>query len=236
MKKILVPCDFSDSAKQAYKFAVDIASANSGEIFVVKVIDLTPVFADSLDTSPYYLHITSILKDLEETAWNDFEAMMKDIDAKNVKVTFVVEQGTVCQTLLKQIHKHEADLVIMGTHGVNGIKEFLVGSNAEKIVQCAPVPVFVTHHAQDITYIKNIIFPTQIDLNQTRLFEKIKVLQAFFNAKLHLLYIKTTEKSIPNEELETSLRNLAVFYNLSDYTINVRRYHNEEDGISQFAR
>ncbi|WP_221393561.1 universal stress protein [Dyadobacter sp. NIV53] len=41
MKKILVPCDFSDEAMQAYKFAWDIASANDGELIVLHVVDLT---------------------------------------------------------------------------------------------------------------------------------------------------------------------------------------------------
>ncbi|MBY0436446.1 MAG: universal stress protein, partial [Cyclobacteriaceae bacterium] len=39
MKKILVPCDFSAPAIEAFKFAVDIASRTNGEVHVLKVID-----------------------------------------------------------------------------------------------------------------------------------------------------------------------------------------------------
>ncbi|WP_165940242.1 universal stress protein [Dyadobacter psychrotolerans] len=235
MKKILVPCDFSDSARQAYKFAIDIAAANGGEVILVKVIDLTPVYVESLDSNPYYLHVTSVLKELEEDAWNDFEVFTKAIDAKNVKVTFVTEQGTVCRTLLNQIHKQEADLVVMGTHGVHGLKEFLLGSNNGKIVQCAPVPVFVIHHAQSFSRIKNIIFPTEIDLTQNAIVEKIKALQSFFNATLHLLYIKTPVNDDKMAELEMSLRNMARFYDLNEFTVNVREQNSEEEGILKFA-
>ena len=235
MKKILVPCDFSDTARQAYKFAIDIAAANAGEVIVSKIIDLTPIYVESLDSNPYYLHVTSVLKELEEDAWKDFERLQKSVDDKNVKVTFVTEQGTVCQTLLNQIHKQEADLVVMGTHGVHGLKEFLIGSNTEKIVQCAPVPVFVIHHAQSVSRIKNIIFPTEIDLTQNAIIEKIKALQDFFHATLHLLFVKTPVNNVKIEELEMSLHNMAHFYNLTDYTVNIREQNKEEDGIVRFA-
>ena len=235
MKKILVPCDFSDSARQAYKFAIDIAAVTSGEVIVVKIIDLTPVYLESLDSNPYYLHITSVLKELEDDAWNDFEIFTRAIDAKNVKVTFVTEQGSMLQTLLSQISKHQADLVVMGTHGVHGLKELLIGSNTEKIVQCAPVPVFVIHHAQKISSIRNIIFPTEIDLTQNALIEKIKSLQVFFDASLHLLHIKTPVDQVKTTELETSMHNMAHFYDLNNYTVCIREENKEEDGIIKYA-
>lgn len=40
MKKIQVPCGFSEEARQAYKFAWDIAIANEGELVVLHVVDL----------------------------------------------------------------------------------------------------------------------------------------------------------------------------------------------------
>jgi hypothetical protein len=40
MKRILVPCDFSATAKQAYTFALDIAKKTNAEVFVLKAIDI----------------------------------------------------------------------------------------------------------------------------------------------------------------------------------------------------
>ena len=235
MKKILVPCDFSDSARQAYKFAIDIAAVNSGEVIVVKIIDLTPVYLESLDSNPYYLHLSSVLKELEDDAWNDFEVFTQAIDARGVKVTFVTEQGSLSQSLLNQIQKHQADLVVMGTHGVHGLKELLIGSNTEKIVQYSPVPVFVVHHAQKISNIRNIVFPTEIDLAQHAMIEKIKALQVFFKARLHLLHIKTPVNEVKKSELEMSMQNMAHFYDLVNYTVCVLEENKEEDGIKKFA-
>lgn len=47
MKKILVPCDFSDSAVQAFKFAVEIANQSKGEILLLNVVEL-PVIHENV--------------------------------------------------------------------------------------------------------------------------------------------------------------------------------------------
>jgi nucleotide-binding universal stress UspA family protein len=40
MKKILVPCDFSEPAIEAFQFAIDLATHSQGSVTVLKVIDL----------------------------------------------------------------------------------------------------------------------------------------------------------------------------------------------------
>ncbi len=41
MKNILVPCDFSKPAEDAFRFAIDIAKRSGGEVHVLYVIDMT---------------------------------------------------------------------------------------------------------------------------------------------------------------------------------------------------
>ena len=234
MKKILVPFDFSPAAMHAYRFALDIAAGNEGEVIVLKVVDLTPVYIESLDANPYYINSMSILTELKQEARNDFEHLRRRIDT-NVPVRFEVEQGTVSQTVLKAIHQHDADLVVMGTTGTEGISELLVGSNTEKIVRSSPVPVFAIHKAQKVANIRNIVFPTTIDLDQRALLEKVKALQRFFHARLHLLYIKTPYPKQTDKELNESLERFAEFYGLTDYSIHIRHEPDEEEGILKFA-
>jgi len=235
MKKILVPCDFSDTARQAYKFALDIASANAGEVIVLKIIDLTPIYIESLDSNPYYVNTMSILAELEQEAKMDFENLKKHNGTANVPVTFVVEKGIVSQAILKHIHEQNADLVVMGTHGASGLKEFLIGSNTEKIVRTAPVPVFAVHRATPVSGIKNIVFPTTLDLTQNMLANKVKDLQVLFNAKLHILYVKTPTDPTSEKELKISLDNFAGFYGFENFTTHITHEYNEQDGILKFA-
>lgn len=235
MKKILVPCDFSDSAKLAYKFALDIASQNEGEIVVLKIIDLIPRYIENLDSNPFYSGSGSVVAELKAEAKRDFEKLNKTIDTKNVPVKFVVSQGTVSQTILKEIHKQSVDIVVMGTKGASGLKELLVGSNTEKIVRIAPVPVFAIHRATQVSRIKNIVFPTNLDLTQSTLIQKIKGLQSFFKATLRILYVKTPSERATDSEMKVSLENYAQFYGLENFSVHISHEINEQAGILKFA-
>jgi nucleotide-binding universal stress UspA family protein len=235
MKKILVPCDFSETARQAYKFALDIASQNGGAIIVLKIIDLIPKYIESLDSNPFYASSGSVLAELKAEAEKDFEKLDKAVNTKNVPVKFVVSQGTVSQTILKEIHSQSADMVVMGTKGASGLKELLVGSNTEKIVRVAPVPVFAIHRATQVARIKNIVFPTNMDLTQSKLIQKIKALQTFFKATLRVLYVKTPSERATDSEMKISLENYAKFYGLENFSVHITHETNEQAGILKFA-
>nr|WP_295922106.1 universal stress protein [uncultured Dyadobacter sp.] len=234
MKKILAPFDFSPSAMHALHFAIDIAAANDSEVFVLKVLEFTPLYIESINAIPFYADSASVLADLKEQARNNFEELRWVIDSR-VPVHFGVEQGALSQTVLQAIRQHEIDLVVMGTKGSSGISELLIGSNTEKIVRSSPVPVFAIHKQQKISAVRNIIVPTTLDYGQASLMEKIKMLQNFFHARLHLLFIKTPYVKETDHALHADLESLAQHYGLNDYVAHVRHEFDEEKGILKFA-
>lgn len=236
MKNILVPCDFSKASVQALRFAVEIASKSRGEVTVLHVINLTPNYIETLEINPYYVNSMSIQTELTQQAIRDFEELKKRLNTGETTVRFVVDRGLLSQVVLKSIHQHNADLVVMATKGTSGLSELLVGSNTERIVRSSPVPVFAVHKNQTVAQVKNIIFPTTIDLNKHALIEKVKTLQSFFKAKLHLLNIKTPESKQKDQELKTGLENFARFYELKNYSVVVKHGKTEEEGIIKFAR
>ncbi|WP_221393560.1 universal stress protein [Dyadobacter sp. NIV53] len=99
---------------------------------------------------------------------------------QSVPVKLLIEQGELHQTILKTIEENNIDLVVMGTKGAASLRELLIGSNTEKIVRTAPVPVFTIHQAMPVSRIKDIIFPTSLDLKQSVLIGKLKTLPGNF--------------------------------------------------------
>lgn len=234
MKKILVPFDFSPSAMHALHFAIDIAVANESEVFALKVAELTPLYIENINAIPFYADSASIMADLKEQGQNNFEEIRWVIDS-HVPVHFEVEQGVLSQTVLKAIHRHEIDLVVMGTKGSSGVSELLIGSNTEKIVRSSPVPVFAIHKQQKISAVRNIIFPTALDYGQASLIGKIKTLQKFFHARLHILFIKTPYMKETDHVLRVNLEGFAQHYGLTDYVVHIRHEFGEENGILKFG-
>lgn len=218
----------------ALHFAIDIAAANESEVFVLKVLEINPLYIDRIHAIPFYADSASVSDDLKEQARNDFEELRWVIDSR-VSIHFDVEQGILTPAVLKAIQQHEIDLVVMGTKGSSGITELLIGSNTEKIVRSSPVPVFALHKQQKISAVRNIIVPTTLDYGQALLMDKIKMLQKFFQARIHLLLIKTPYMKETDHALHANLESLAQHYSLTDYVAHVRHEFDEEKGILKFA-
>jgi len=237
MKKILVPCDFSAAARHAYRFATEIAAINNGEVIVVKAIELPNLYGNGMPGQPYsFVDPVAVISEWTQAAEKDFVMMQKAIGSTFANVSFRAETGGVTDTILQMIQAEEIDLVVMGTNGAGGLKEFFVGSNTEKIVRSSPVPVFAIHNALHVSDVKNIIFPTSLDLTQNTLVEKIKGLQQLFHAVIHVLYINYfTTTLISDSEAQASLESYARFYNLENYCLHVSRSANLEEGIASYA-
>lgn len=234
MKKILVPFDFSALSMSALRFAIELAEAAHGQVTALHVVSIAPVYLESRDPNVYSVGSAPILSELSREAIEHFARVKGELKT-SIEPGFRVEQGLLHQIVIKTIHETEADLVVMGTNGINGIAEVLMGSNTEKIVRSAPVPVISIHRGQRISQIRNIVFPTTIDLDQHRFIWQIRALQSFFGAHLHLLYVKTPDVKDTDKTLADMLGDLAEYYNLSEYSVHVTHASTEEKGVLKFA-
>lgn len=233
MKKILVPCDFSKPAINAFRFALDVAQQSKGTVHLLHVIEL-PVVHDTM-LMPVLNFEEPLLKDLSESTETRFEKITDKYKVEGVKVIFKTQFGAVSGMIQDYIGKESIDLVLMGSHGANGVREFFLGSNAEKMVRYSPVPVLVLK-----SYfkgpIRSIVFPNMLDTeDQEDLVMQVKALQNFFKAQLHLVWINTplnfTSDSITNKRLQA----FAKRFMLKDYTLDVFNHTDEETGILQYT-
>jgi nucleotide-binding universal stress UspA family protein len=233
MKKILVPCDFSKQAINAYRFALDIATQSKGTIHLLYVIEL-PIMHDTV-LMPVLNFEEQLLKDLRENAEVRFKKITDKYTAEGVKVITKTVFGSVSRMIQDYIEKESIDIVVMGSHGSSGIREFFIGSNAEKMVRTSPVPVLVIKDYRKGP-IKNIVFPNTLDTeNQEDLIMKVKALQHFFKAHLHIVWINTplnfTSDTLTSDRLEA----FAKRFMLKDYTVSVFNHTDEERGILEFS-
>lgn len=233
MKKILVPCDFSKPAINAFRFALDVAAQSKGTIHLLNVIEL-PVLHDSV-LMPVLNFEQQLFDDLKKSAETRFKKITDKYQSEGVKVISETVFGAVWMMIQDYITKESIDVVIMGSHGASGMRELFIGSNAEKVVRKSPVPVLVVKDYAKGP-IKRIVFPNTMDTeNQEELVMKVKALQNFFKAHLHLVWINTplnfTSDAVTGKRLEA----FAKRFMLKDYTINVFNHRDEEKGILEFA-
>lgn len=116
------------------------------------------------------------------------------------------------------------------------MKEFFVGSNTEKIVRFSPVPVLSVKKAPAISSIKNIVLASTLDLGQDEWVVKVKELQTFFNAQLHILFVNTPLNFKSDDQTHQEMQQFVEKFEISNYTLNVRNDTVEADAIIDFAR
>lgn len=234
MKKIIVPCDFSKSALEAYRFAMNIATKSHAEVLVLKVIDLPFAYETAYGAIPYSFD-PAIIQEIVERAKSDFEKM-KSSHARKEGIQFATIQGPVTHTIRQAISDYKADLVVMGTQGTSGWTEYLIGSNTEKIVRSSKVPVLAIRKSFELSQIKNIVLPTTLELDQAHFINQVKELQSFFSAKLHLLLVNTPYNMRRTIDEMQQMEDYARHYSLHDFTLNTRNDFNEQDGIINFVQ
>ncbi len=229
MKKLLVPCDFSDPAVQAFKFAADIARKSGGTLVLLHVIELPVLY----DTGAVLTFEEAYLKDRKAEAEKNFAKMKEKWGHGIAKLETMIEYGGALPVIRKVIQEQKIDLIVVGTHGVTGLREFAIGSNTEKIVRTSDVPVIAIK--KESSGVQNIVFPTAADGQEDTLIQKIKELQEFFGAKLHMLYVNTPASFRRDAESKPALEAAAKKYGLKNYTLNVINDISEEDGIAAFT-
>jgi len=231
MKKILVPCDFSGTAILAFKFAVNLARKSKAEIILLHIVELPvlrhgPVPINALEKS--------FLKQTRERIQVEVDKLI-DRWGEGTKVRFVLDHGAVIHSISRHTKKHKADLVVMGTHGASGIREFLIGSNAEKIVRFSAVPVITIKKKFNIN-IKRILFATDLIDLPSKLIDEIVHLQHTLKAELQLVYVNTPANFKTDDALQTSVTNFLHHHHFSKKTsFAIVNAQDEASGIRHFA-
>jgi nucleotide-binding universal stress UspA family protein len=233
MKNILVPCDFSKPAINAFRMALDIAAQSGGIVNLVHVIQL-PVTYDSVMWPALYFE-DEALNDLKLNTEKEFSKLIK-YNKGGVQTTSTVESGNLLSCLLEKINTLNIDLVLMGSHGAEGFKELMIGSNTEKLVRRSPTPVLIVKEYYKGP-VKSIVFPNTLNTDfQEGLVEKVKALQNFFRAHLHIVWINTPFNFQVDTVTQKRLVNFASAYDLCDFSLHIFNHINEEEGILEFSK
>jgi nucleotide-binding universal stress UspA family protein len=235
MKRILVPCDFYEPSRQAFKFAIQLAERGGADVYVLKVNELPVMYEPGLGM-PEYGFNAGLLTELEEDALNRLEAFKSQFAANVDRVHLLTEVGSVVSTIRDVIESRNIDVVVMGTHGEGTWLDNFVGTNTEKIVRSSRVPVFAIRKAVDVDSIRNIVLPGIVELNHKKVVDKLKDLQAFFGAKLHILYVNTPTSFRTDGDIRGAMQDFVKHYGLRDYTLNIFNEVSEEKGIISFMR
>jgi nucleotide-binding universal stress UspA family protein len=136
-RRILVPLDGSDRAEQAIAAAAIVAHASGVSVILLHVVtsDVT-----SVDT-PQVLQGTTDAN--IERAKQYLATVASCTTLAGISVTTEVLAGDPALTIFPAAHTHQADLIIMCSHGSTGIRRWSMGNVSQKVARSSPLPVLI---------------------------------------------------------------------------------------------
>jgi nucleotide-binding universal stress UspA family protein len=141
-QKILVPVDGSECASAALEYAYALAGALHASVDIIYAYEMPPMLAPDLSIlGPGGTHQT-VEAWMSRDARGELEKVLaKSPSPPGVSTRNQTIAGAPRSAILAYAESNACDLIIMGTHGRNGLNRFMMGSVAEAVLRKSPVPV-----------------------------------------------------------------------------------------------
>jgi nucleotide-binding universal stress UspA family protein len=138
-KHILVPIDFEKASAGALEIATSLARACDAKLTLLHVWEI-PIY-------PYmdFMLNSDVITRVEDAAVKHLAEALENARKDLPGVESKLKTGLPWQGILDAIDELKPDLVVMGTHGRQGIGRAILGSVAEKLVRLSTVPVLTVH-------------------------------------------------------------------------------------------
>ena len=231
IKNILIPLDFSETSLLALEHATFMARFYKADITLLHVIE-SAIFTSAITFHDTGNDLSSVI--MEKANEKLIEFANKIQDAEGIKIQTKVLEGRIYKTIVEFANKSNTDIIVMGTHGVSGFREYIMGSNAYRIVAESDCPVLsVQTHNKKVGF-TNIVLPIDDSLSSRQKVRYAANIASKYNAKIRIAALMTEEDSeftssfkIKISQVEEYLKNHNINYdtkyihgsNLADMTL-----------------
>ena len=232
MKRIVVPTDFSECAMSALKIAVRIAKKMDAVICLVHTYEL-PIYGF---TSGQLMYDGEELGKIKQEINQELHRISEmDFIKECVVERFLLPEYSVDGIVDHEILKN-AELIVMGTHGTEGLGDDLIGSNTEKIIRKAHCPVLAVREGNEANFDpKNIVFASTFYGEVYDRFPVILNFAELFGANIHLLHVNTPSDFMTTDLSDKLMDDFKEQFNLNHVTSNVYNDETIEDGVLNFS-
>ena len=153
---ILVPHDFSSHSEAALKRAIDLAKASKARIHLLHAY-AWPVNG----VMPYDMVMPSGVWDaIREGTLEKLEELRKGIAQQGVEADAEASSLLPVEAITGAATRLRADLIVLGTRGLTGVKHIVLGSVAERSVRLAPCPVLAVKEGDPGGPLRQIVVAT----------------------------------------------------------------------------
>ena len=235
MKNILVPSDFSDNARHALNYAVNVADECGSKLHLLNVSHVVSRTTDMLNSA-------MMVRRMVEQAEREFQELKADLEkemAKNGKhvqsIECVTMEGDIVETIISAANEVEADLIIMGTQGASGLREVVMGSNTANVIREARCPVLSVPEEAKYTPIQNVTFATDLLDDDSEILKQLVAFAKHFEAQIQLLTVWDEHMKKDLKDLDELQDRLVRNISYPNISFHIVREDDILEGINDFT-
>ena len=190
-RRILVPVDFSEPSREAFRAAAALAQRFGARLAVAHVT------RRNRPDSHIVAEQMGLTFDTRRAGQARLQAFVEDEANGDIQPTRLVADGVPFDEIAKAAKWWESDLIVIATHGYTGLKHVLLGSTVERVVRHAPCPVLVVRsrkirgilRAFSPVQIKSILVPVDFSEPSLGALQHALALARKYDAQLCLLHV-----------------------------------------------
>jgi len=231
MTNLLVPIDFSEHASNALEVAAIIAQQQNATITVIHMLGLSEAVLakneiQEQEEANYYLKL----------AKKRFKPFLDNPYLKGIRINKIVQNYKNFNELNTIAHEEHSDLIVMGSHGTSGFNEFFFGSNTEKVVRSANIPVLIIKNPNPNFKVEKILFACSFQDDAIAGLKKIKGFAEIFSAKLKLIYVNTPDNFLSMLEVQDKISKFLFKAMEADQMVDIYNDYSVEQGLINYSR
>jgi len=205
MKKILYPTDFSDTAENAFIYALQVADTLGASVITLHAFDRPDISNFNLPGVLRDVYDTIDLDEFEN--YEDEIPLLRDIASDHgyyhVPMVHVLEEGAPVSAILRTANTNKADLIVMGATGAGRMESFFFGTISGKVLEEAHCPVIVVpSEAKFDGLIDRIAVAVNFKPEDALLVEQLRKFRDQMGSHIHIIHVDTANDASSEEKMK----------------------------------
>ena len=197
MNKILFPTDFSETADNAFEYALALAKDLAARVDLLNIYHLP--FAAASDV-PVEM-IQKMLDEKKENVQEKLEGLVERYPSEHFGQTKAVNGVFISQEITDIAKNQLYELIVMGTKGEHNRIEKILGSITTHTMMQAPCPVLAVPEGVPYRKIRKIAYATDFHLSDEHAVEQLMSFAGTLKAEVHFVHVTTDPEEGSMEDL-----------------------------------
>ena len=219
---ILCPIDFSDCALNALEYAARLGERYRARLVILHVLNkedykkLAPLDEDGKYQTDF---VAQKLKSLQE------EVLKESASLGLLSCEAIILEGPIVEGTLAYAKKITADLLVVGTEGMNDFKEQVFGSRSSQMVLQADQDILVVPRKVYFRHPRKLVYASDYLEEDKLAIQKVVEFASFFNSEIDIVHVSSNHRLIDKALHQSMVNEIKPFvkYDKANYVLKTFR-------------